>query len=190
MPWIHAPLRFELAAGLVLAGVATTLVIVIARWRPWAGPARYAAAAAIWNLVIGAALVTLQAAELAWLWLVPAALLAWAPRLGPKLGAVAVVLAIVPTAPLVAPSLLRELYFHGFLPMGPITLVLAIHGITVALALAHLAARVRNWGPGLTFALPAIAAAAIATGVAVMTTYQPPCRAHDLMTQRLSCERR
>lgn len=190
MPWIHAPLRFELAAGLVLAGVATTLVIVIARWRPWAGPARYAAAAAVWNLLIGTVLVTLQAAELAWLWLVPAALLAWAPRLGPRLGAVVVGLAIVPTAPLVAPSLLRELYFHGFLPMGPIAVVLAIHGITCALALAHLAARVRNWGPGLTFALPVIAAAAIATGVAVMTTYQPPCRAHDLLTQRLSCEQR
>lgn len=189
MPWIHAPLRFELAAGLVLAGVATTLAIIIARWRPWAGPARYAAAAAIANLVIGAALVTLQASELAWLWLVPAALLAWAPRLGSKLGAVVVVLALVPTSLLFAPTLLRELYFHGFLPEVPIAFVLAANGLTAALAIAHLAARVRNWGPGLTFALPVVAAAAIAAGVTIIAIYQPPCSAQAFRAQRLSCER-
>jgi hypothetical protein len=192
-PWVHAPLRHELAVALVLAGAATLWTVLVARWRPWAGPARFAAAAAVWNLVIGAFLVVIQAAELAWLWLAPAALLAWAPRLGDGLGraaaAIAAVLALIPTIPLLAPDLLRELYFHGFLPEAvPVTALVALHGITAALALAHLASQVRNWGPGLTFAVPGTAVVAIAIGALLLATYDPPCAGHELPLRKLSCE--
>jgi hypothetical protein len=192
-PWVHAPVRHELGVALVLAGVATLIVVGVARWRPWAGPARFAAAAAVWNLLIGAFLVVIQAAELAWLWLAPAALLAWAPRLaegrGRIVAAIAVVLALVPTLPLVAPGLLRELYFHGFLPESvPVTALVALHGITAALALAHLASQVRSWGPGLTFAVPAAAVVAIAIGTLALATYEPPCEGGELPLRKLACE--
>jgi hypothetical protein len=186
-PWVHAPLRHSLAAGLVLVGAATLAAIAIARWRPWGGSDRYALAAAGGNLALGIALLAIGAAELAWLGLIPAALLAWAPR-GRVLGVIAAVLAIVPGLALLSPGLLRELYFHGFMPTNMITAWLAATGLTTALVAAHLASRVRGWGPGATFAIPAAAVASIVAGIAVTALDRPACTADQLALRSLTCE--
>jgi hypothetical protein len=49
-------------------------------------------------------------------------------------------------------------------------------------------ARVRSWGPGATFLLPAVAVAAVAAGAILLATYDPPCTAGGLAADRLACE--
>jgi len=66
--------------------------------------------------------------------------------------------------------------------------LLALHGITAALALAHLASQVRTWGPGLTFAIPGAAVVGIAVGTLALATYDPPCDGRELPLRKLSCE--
>jgi hypothetical protein len=193
-PWVHAPVRHLLALALVIAGAAALLATAIGRWRSWAGPDRYAVAGAGLNLAIAAPVIFVGAAELAWLWLVPAVALAWLPRLGGSRGGraaafVATGLAIAPTAAIVHPAFLRELTFHGFLPIGvPLTAWIAVHAITAALAVAHLVARARVWGPGASLAVPAAAIAALAAGALLLLTYDPPCAADAVRFTNLSCE--
>ena len=187
-PWVHAPGRHLIGGGLVLAGAVVLGAVAFARWRPWAGSDRYAVAAAVWNLAVGAALWIIGALELAPIYLAPAALLAWAPRRR-VIGYVAAGLAVATLAVLIAPGLLRELSFHGFLAGAvPLTTLLAIHGITLGLVAAHLLARVRFWGPGAGLAIPITAIAAIVAGTLVLATYSPPCTPAALAAQRLSCE--
>jgi hypothetical protein len=187
-PWAHAPLRHLIAGGLVLAGTVVLGAVAFARWRPWAGSDRYAAAAAVWNLGAGIALWIIGALELAWLYLAPAALLAWAPRRR-AIGVAAAVVAVAMLVVVIAPGFLRELYFHGFLADGvPVTALLGIHGITLGLVAAHLLARVRLWGPSVTLALPVAAVVAVVAGAILLATYSPPCSADALAVLRLSCE--
>jgi hypothetical protein len=187
-PWVHSPGRHLIGGGLVLAGSVVLGAVAVARWRPWAGSDRYAVAAAVWNLAVGIALWTIGALELAPIYLVPAALLAWAPR-HRVIGCVAAAGAIATLAVLIAPGLLRELFFHGFLAdVVPLTALLAVHGITLGLVAAHLLARVRFWGPGASLAIPIAAIAAVVAGALVLATYSPPCTPAGLAARRLSCE--
>jgi hypothetical protein len=193
-PWVHAPLRHELALAGILLGAAALGAIAVARRWAWGGPDRWALAAAGWNLVLGGGAVAIGAAELAWVWLVPAAALAWLPRVGATVAGriaagVAVVVALAPTAAILDPAFARELVFHGFLPTSlPITAWVAVHGITAALVGAHLAGRIRSWGPGASFAAPVVAVALIAAGALALATASPACTAAELAGAGLACE--
>jgi len=80
-PWIHAPLRAELAELAIIAGALGLLTRVVARFTPWIGDRRYLVVATGLLLAFGGLFFALGAPELAWVWLVPAVSVAAAPRL-------------------------------------------------------------------------------------------------------------
>src|SRR5690606_31997423 len=88
----------------------------LGRLRTWRGEYRYLAVALVLHLALGAVLLALGAAELAWVWLVPAAALVLAPRGGRAAVPLAVVATLLPAVLVLHPSLLREAAWHGFLP--------------------------------------------------------------------------
>src|SRR3569623_1530046 len=67
-------------AALAILGVLGLLTRIVARRVAWIGVRRYLAIAIVLCALSGAALLALGAAELAWIWLVPAAAHALAPR--------------------------------------------------------------------------------------------------------------
>ena len=80
--WLHAPLRWLSGELMILGGLIGLASRLAARAAPWGGERRYLAIATITPLVLGCAWLAVGAAELAWIWLVPALLAAVSPRLG------------------------------------------------------------------------------------------------------------
>ena len=184
MPWIHGP-GFALACeGLVLAG---TLGLVT-RVAAWAGSRRYLALAIVWSLAIGVALVAIDAAELAWIWLVPAAALAIAPRLRAA-SFVAVIASALPIALVLAPAQLREAAWNGFLPTA-----VPFVGWLAALSISLLAGvawwlRSRHTSPLGTLGLSLGCALAVTIGITGQAARAPSCTALEFDRLQLGCER-
>ena len=184
MPWIHDPLRWSIWEALALAGALGLVTRAIARMRPWAGSRRYLAIAIAWPLALGIVLVAIDAPELAWIWLVPAAALALAPRV--KLLAL---VAALPIALVLAPNQLREAAWNGFLP-ATIPLVAWI----TACAISPIAAfawwsRSRHASVLGTLVLGVGCALAVAIGATGLALDEPRCSALDFSRLQLGCER-
>ena len=189
-PWLHAPLRALLTDALVLAGTFGLVTRIVARAWPWRGGQRYLALAAITCTVIGGLLVSLGAAELAWIWLVPAAVIALAPRLG-RAGIVAIAFAALPLACVLNPWQLREAAWNGFLPVSlPLSVWMAIVGMpTVATTAWWLRSSRRPAGPLGTLVLGMGCGLAVVLGLLFAVTYEPPCTAAKFEQFQLACER-
>jgi len=188
MPWIHDPARALACEGLVLAGALGLVTRVIARVRPWAGSRRYLAIAIAWSLAIGVALVAVGAAELAWIWLVPAAALALAPRLG-FASIISVIVAALPVALVLAPAQLREAAWNGFLPTSvPLAGWLAVGSVSPLTALAWWL-RSRRTSPLGTLGLAVGCALAVAVGATGLGLARPRCSALEFERFQLACER-
>lgn len=185
-PWLHAPLLAELAGTLVLVGgfgVATRLVG--RRW-PWTGEQRYVALAVAIDLAFGLAWLIAGAAELAWIWLLPAALAALAPRhrLLAAIGSVALVL---PPMLVLAPSQVREAAWNGFLPTGlPLAVWLAVL-LAPVFAMAGWWLRARR-GPLGSLILALGSALAMMSGVALEASTKPTCSPAEFKEIQLACE--
>ncbi|HET9993459.1 MAG TPA: M20/M25/M40 family metallo-hydrolase, partial [Kofleriaceae bacterium] len=106
--------RSVFGAALVLAGVLGLVTRIVARRFAWIGTRRYLAAALAPLAAVGIALVALGAAELAWIWLVPAAALAIAPRLPRALAALATATSLLPAVLVLWPNQLLEARWNGF----------------------------------------------------------------------------
>jgi Peptidase family M28 len=114
----------SLASVLVALGVLGLTSRLVARKLPWIGSNRYLGAALVPTLALGIALLALDAAELAWIWLLPAAILAIAPRL-PRI--IAPLATMLPVVLVLDPRLLREAMFNGFLsPGAPLVILIAV----------------------------------------------------------------
>ncbi len=188
-PWLHAPLRVLVADALVLAGAFGLATRVVARFWPWRGDQRYLTFAAITCTAIGTLLVAIGAAELAWIWIVPAAAIALAPRLG-RAGVLAVVIAALPVACMLNPWQLREAAWHRFMPALPLALWLAIVGApTIATAAYYLRLRTRPSGPLGTLVLGMGCGLAVALGLVFAVTLDPPCTPAKFEEFHLACER-
>jgi hypothetical protein len=188
-PWLHAPLRVLVADVLVLGGAFGLATRVVARFWPWRGNQRYLAFAAVTCVTVGALLVALGAAELAWIWLVPAVAIALAPRLG-RAGVLAVVIAALPVACVLSPWQLREAAWHRFMPSLPLALWVAIVGApTIATAAYYLRIRTRPSGPLGTLVLGMGCGLAVALGLVFAVTFDPPCTPAKFEEFHLACER-
>jgi hypothetical protein len=110
--------RSVVGAALVIAGVLGLATRVVARRFSWIGARRYLAAAIALVAVIGIALLELGAAELAWIWLVPAAALAIAPRLPRPIAALAASTSLLPVVLVLNPQQLLEARWNLVLPAG------------------------------------------------------------------------
>ncbi|CAN5891137.1 hypothetical protein BH11MYX3_BH11MYX3_37620 [soil metagenome] len=187
-PWIHGPLRYEIAELLILGGALGLFTLVARRMRPWIGEHRYLAVAIALPLVVGLALLAIGAAELAWIWLAPAAVIALAPRLGPGRW-IAPIAAALPIVLVLAPNQLREAAWNGFWPLGiPLAVWLAVFSLPVAAALAWLLRRRGTTGPLGAFVLPMGCLLSVIAGVVVVSRAHPPCTPPDFNQFRLACE--
>lgn len=186
--WIHAPLYTAIAETLVLGGVLGLVAIAARRARPWIGEVRYLVLGAALLLAPGLALLALGAAELAWIWLVPAAIVALAPRALP-LRLLALPAAALPALLILCPNQLREAAWNGFLPPGtPFVVLLAVFALPVAAVGAYLARRRGATGPLGSFVLPLGCLLSVIAGVVLVLRAHPPCFAADFNQFGLACE--
>ncbi len=187
-PWLHAPLRFVIAELLVLSGTLGLVVIVVRRIRPWIGELRYLAVAALIPFVVGCALLAIGAAELAWIWLVPAAVIALAPRV-PPLRWLTPLAAALPLVLVLNPNQLREAAWNGFLPLQiPLAALIAVFTLPVFASLAWLMRRRGATGPLGAFVLPMGCLLSVIAGVVLVSRAHPPCTAADFNQFQLACE--
>jgi hypothetical protein len=188
-PWLHAPLQALVAQSLVIGGLFGLATRIVARVRPWRGDQRYLVLGAVTCTLVGLAWIAVGAAELAWVWLVPAAVIAIAPRLG-RTGFLAVGVAALPIACVLNPSQLREAAWHGFLPLSlPLSLWVGIVGVPTITTLAWWLRRRRHFGPLGTFLLGLGCGLAVIVGLAFAVTSEPACSAAKFSSFHLACER-
>jgi hypothetical protein len=187
-PWMHAPLRWLFAELAILAGVIGLASRLLARFAPWGGERRYLAVAVIAGLAIGLAWLAAGAAELAWIWLVPAFFAALAPRLG-RAGWLALVPLALPLALLLGPHQIREAAWNRFMPAElPLGVWVALLSFPSFAGLAwYLRARDRS-GPLGTFILPVGCLLAMIAGTVLVGSASPPCTAAQFHGFHLACE--
>jgi len=129
--------RSVLCAALVITGVLGLVTRVVARKLAWIGARRYLAVALVPLAAIGIALLAIGAAELAWIWLVPAAALAIAPRLPRALAALAAATTLLPGVLVLWPNQLVEARWNGFwIPGVPLAAWVVVLGAPAAGAAA------------------------------------------------------
>ncbi len=188
--WLHGPLRSLVAQALVIGGALGLLTSAVARISAWRGEFRYLAVSMIALASVGSAFLALGAAEVAWVWLLPAALLALAPRLGQLAAWIPVATTLLPAVLVLHPSQLREAAWNGFLPSAlPLSAVLGLLGIPVVSGVAYLLRRRRAVGPLGTLALGVGCGLLLLTGLLVALSTAPTCTAAEFKAFHLACER-
>jgi hypothetical protein len=186
-PWLHAPLRSLIGDALVLVGSFGLATRAVARIRPWRGGQRYRVLASIVCAVIGTTLLVVGAAELAWIWLVPAAILAVVP---PRAALVAIALSLLPVACVLNAHQLREAAWNGFLPLSlPLAAWLGILGTPTIAAVAWWLRRRAPTGPLGTLVLGVGCGLAVIIGLVFAITFEPACSAVKFESFHLACER-
>ncbi|MDX2094143.1 MAG: M28 family metallopeptidase [Kofleriaceae bacterium] len=186
--WLHAPLRAELALVLVLGGVLALVTVAARRVWVWTGELRFLVLAVAIPLALGGVLLALGAAELAWLFLLPAALIALAPRLGP-LRVVAAIAPLLPAVLVLAPAQLREAAWNGFLPATmSLTPLVAAFLAPACAGVAWLLRRRGHPGPLGALFLPVGGLLAIGAGILVLAMTSPACSVADFNDFHLACE--
>lgn len=167
IPHLASVARLEIAEAAILAGVLGLATRVVRRFAPWIGGARYLAIAIGFPLLLGTGLWIAGAPEIAWIWLVPAAVIALAPRLG-RAGLVAVPMSLVPAVFVMRPNQLREILFNGFASAEtPLAYWIATFGICAA-ATGAWYLRGKGLGPLGTLVLTLGSALAVVTGVVLL----------------------
>ncbi len=187
-PWLHAPLRWLIGELAILAGLVGLASRLVARFAPWGGERRYLAVAVIAPLAIGIAWLASGAAELAWIWLVPAVLAAASPRLG-RFGILTIAWLALPVILVLGPHQVREAAWNGFLPpFVPFGVWITTLGFPSFAGVAwYLRARERS-GPLGTFVLPVGCLLAMITGLALVVSASPSCSAAKFHAFHLGCE--
>nr|MDQ3369824.1 hypothetical protein [Myxococcota bacterium] len=128
------------------------------------------------------------AAELAWIWLVPAVLAALAPRLG-RLRLVAVAGALLPALLVLDPDQLREAAWNGFAPASvPLVVWLAVTLVPVLAMATWYVRHGFHSGPLGTLVLPMGWALATALGILMLARETPACTAVQFHAFHLACE--
>lgn len=188
--WVHAPGRALIATVLVIGGMFGLATRIVARFAPWRGEGRFLAVAALLPLAIGIAWLAAGAAEVAWVWLVPAAAIAIAPLTHRLFAPIAVVLAALPIVLVPYPDRLREAIWNGFLPVTiPLAALVGLLGISVAAALAWALRRRAEAGPMGTLVLGLGCGLAVIAGIVVAVTGPEPCTPVEFVRFLLACER-
>ncbi len=199
--WLHAPLRALIGHALVITGVFGLATRAVARFAPWRGESRFLAVAALMPLVIGLAWLALGGAELAWVWLVPAAVIAIAPLIPtPTASAarvasqifvgLAVAMSALPIVLTLHPLRLREAAWNGFLPVTvPFAPVVGLCGVPVVAAVAWALRRRVPAGPMGTLVLGVGCGLLVIGGLVVAVTTPAPCSPSEFMRFMLACER-
>jgi hypothetical protein len=195
-PWLHAPGASALAELAIFVGALGLATRAAQRFAPWVGDRRYLAVAIAVPLALGLVVLGLGAAELAWIFLVPAAAAALAPRVDQlgqlgrlgRLGIVAIAVGLLPGLLVLAPPQLREAAWNRFWPIG-VPLAAWIAGFAAA-PLAGLAWWLRRSpaGPLGTLLLLVGSGLAITVGVILLLHTHPACTGGQFHSLHLACE--
>jgi hypothetical protein len=187
--WLLAPLTWEISLAFVLAGALVLATRAVGRFRPWIGGARYAAVAIAVPLAAGLSWLAAGAAELAWIWLVPAAALALATRVR-YLRIPAALIALLPAVLVLHPAQLREAAWNGFLPTAvPLSVWVGVLALPAAAAVAWIARRGSVTGPLGTLVLAVGAALAVLGGASSVILARPSCNSSQFEHFQLACTR-
>ncbi len=189
-PWVHSPSRY-LAAEILLASALAYLALVpLARLGSWQGDARYLVVAISWCSLLGFLTLSFGVFELAWIFLLPAALLGGMARVGSRGKALLLLgLACLPLWGPLSSHFLREASFHGFLSGAlPLPVLLGFLLFPYALALAFVLCR---WpvtrgkkGPSVLVICGVLALVA----VAMIASDDPKCSGGEFKLRGLACE--
>jgi hypothetical protein len=172
----------------ILAGLLGLVTTAARRIAPWVGDRRYLAIAIAAPLALGLPALWLGGAELAWIWLVPAAAAALAPRLG-RLGPLALAFTVLPGVLVLLPNQLREAAWNGFLPSAvPLAIWVAGLAVSPVAALAWWLRKTPTAGPLGTLVLPMGSALAMIAGAVALGRAAPPCNALEFRQLSLACE--
>ena len=186
--WLHAPAPWVLGEIAVLVGALGLITGVARRFAPWVGDRRYLAVAIALPLAIGLAALLADGAELAWIWLIPAAAAAVAPRLG-RLAVIALPVTLLPGALVLLPNQLREAAWNGFLPIGvPLTAWVVVSLVSPLAALAWWLRKAPTRGPLGALVLPMGCALATLAGALMMLRADVACSATQFREVSLACE--
>lgn len=187
-PWLHAPARALGVEALLFAGVLALLVVVARRISPWVGDLRYLALGIVLPLSLGVGCLVLGAAELAWLWLVPGAAAAVAPRMG-RFGLLAVLVGLLPGVLVLDPAILREAAWNGFWPIGiPLAVWIAAFAASPLLVLAWWLRKAAPAGPLASLVMPLAGVGATVAGLVLLANSPAVCTAQQFSQARLACE--
>ncbi len=183
--WLLSPLRMTIALTLVIAGAFGLLTRLVARFTAWTGDVRYRALASITCLAIGLALLAIGAAELAWIWLLPALVIAVAP------GVVGAIVSLLPAVLVLQPLQLREAAWNGFLPASlPLAAAIGLLAVPTMAAVAFAwRSRLVPRGPLGTLTLGVGCGLAVALGLGFAITTQTTCSSSEFERFSLACER-
>jgi phosphoglycerol transferase MdoB-like AlkP superfamily enzyme len=186
---LFTPLRSVIAEALAVAGVFGLATRACARFAPWKGSRRYLALAIVVPLALGVVMLGAGAAELAWIWLVPAAALALAPRLG-RFAPLALALALLPCVLLLRENQLVEAAFNGFLPSGvPLVAWIATLGIPSLAGVGWWARTHQTTGPLVTLILPMGCGLSAVLGLTVLGSTPIACSAAKFEQFPAACAR-
>jgi hypothetical protein len=182
--WLLSPLRSTIAMALVFAGFFGLLTRAVT-FMTWTGVLRYRAFASITCLTLGVALVGAGAAELAWIWLVPALVIAVAPS------PVGFVASLLPPILVLFPWQLREAAWNGFWPTSlPLVASIALLAApTIAIAAFAWTSRPRRPGPLGTLVLGVGCGLAVVTGLSVAVTTKTTCSSAEFAQFSVACDR-
>jgi hypothetical protein len=186
--WLHAP-GVALAAELaIMAGTFGLVTRVVGRVAPWVGDRRYLALAVAVPLSLGLGCLWLGAAELAWIWLVPAGVIAAAPGLG-RFGVLAIAVSLLPGVLVLAPDQVREAAWNGFWPTGiPLAAWIAGFVLSPLATVAWWRRKRPTPGPLGTLVLPVGCGLAMIAGVALLLQAHPLCSSQQFHSFHLACE--
>src|SRR5262249_44555760 len=128
-------------------------------------------------------------AELAWIWLVPAVIVALAPKLRAA-SPLAIIAAALPVLLVLDPRQVREAAWNGFwpaaLPLAPWLVFLAVPTVPTLAWWTH---RHRRHGPLGTLVLGLGCGVAVILGLVLAFTQPIPCSASKFEAFHLACER-
>ena len=166
----------EIAEVCIVAGLVGLTTRLVGRFASWIGSARYLAIAIGVPLVVGGALLVVGAAELAWIWLVPAAVIGIVSRLS-RAAPIGIAAALLPGIMVLRPNQLTEVVSNGFASgQTPVAFWIGAFGIGVVATTAWVVrgggrepgGGLRELGPLGSLVLTMGCTLAVVTGVALM----------------------
>jgi hypothetical protein len=186
--WLHAPGYHAIALALVFVGVLGLATRVVARVKPWTGSERYLVMCVAWLFAFGVVWLAIGAAEIAWVWLVPALCAALSPVLG-RARVLGLIPTLLPAVLVLAPAQLREAVWNQFAsPQMPLVSWIALVAIPPIAGAAYALRARGHSGPLGVFILPVGWTLAIAVGLIMVFRYQSPCTASQFQEMSLTCE--
>lgn len=187
--WAHSPGRFIIGSLLIAGALGYAIALQSNRLGRWIGDTRFLIPAVAVTGFIGFFILATGIYEVAWIFLLPSAVLGGIGRAKSFLRAcIYWLIATLPLLGPLAPGFLRESVFHNFYPSSlSLTTYVAFFVFPQSLALIFL---IQRWRPSLPKGKGALIACGVvaAIGIGIVASYSAPCSADEFKAGGLACE--